>query len=32
LELIAVAIVLAAFIAMGIWFFFFAHGGLLEGW
>jgi hypothetical protein len=32
LEFIAVAVVLGAVIAMAIWFFFFAHGGLLEGW
>jgi hypothetical protein len=32
LESIAVVVVLAAIIAMAIWFFFFAHGGLLEGW
>jgi hypothetical protein len=32
LEFIAVLVVLAAIIAMAIWFFFFAHGGLLEGW
>jgi hypothetical protein len=31
LELVAVVVVLAAVMAMAIWFFFFAHGGLLPG-
>jgi len=30
LELIAVCVVLAALIALGVWFFFFAHNPLLR--
>ena len=31
LDLVAVLVVLAAVIALGIWFFFSAHGGMLPG-